>query len=414
MEVYKSHLYHGCLTAKRKYMIYSFSPEKTGSYELIIKSDYRVSCTLVEDLFEVKDPNMIVENKDVIKMASTFLLRQKYFVKIYTNEFQAEEINFKFMIKYISVPEASYFKYQWGLQNRTNGLDINIVPMWEYIRRSDVRIGVVDTGIDFENIYIKKNINRELSYDFTNTMRQDIEKVKCAHGTHVAGVIAAYPIGNIGMVGVVDNSNVISLRILDENNKNEECIINKASDAFVQAIKYAKKNNIRILNCSFSGKSFSQNELNAMENSKDILFVLAAGNDGLNLDEEKRYPACYEMENSIVVAAMNKEGKLYETSNYGSCIDIVAPGENIVGTYEKEHFIKANGTSVAAPFVSGVCSLLMQQYSCLTPIEIKKIIVNRNNTTRISESKRLKHSCGLLNAYKSFQYIQYKNGRETP
>ncbi len=88
-----------------------------------------------------------------------------------------------------------------------------------------------------------------------------------------------------------------------------------------------------------------------MFKAKDILFVIAAGNNAVDLAEEPKYTACYYHENSLVVA-IDEQGQLYATSNYGGSTDIAAPGSSILSTYLEDNYICAHGTSAATPFVS--------------------------------------------------------------
>ena len=143
-----------------------------------------------------------------------------------------------------------------------------------------------------------------------------------------------------------------------------------------------------------------------MEKAKNIIFILAAGNNSLNLEQKPMFPACYNLKNSITVAAIDKTGELYATSNYGNFVDIVAPGENIVGPYAKDSYIKANGTSVATPFVTGVCALILEKYPNLTPYELKKVITQKTNVTTIESLNGKIKSKGLINAYKIFNSLE--------
>jgi Subtilisin-like serine proteases len=111
------------------------------------------------------------------------------------------------------------------------------------------------------------------------------------------------------------------------------------------------------------------------------------------------------LKNSIVVAAIDREGKMYATSNYGKCVDVAAPGENIVGLYGKDGFIKSNGTSAAAPFVTGVCSLLLETKKDLKPSELKKIITNNGNVTPVKGLEKSVKSGGIINAYKAYRFL---------
>ncbi|MBQ4524145.1 MAG: S8 family serine peptidase [Lachnospiraceae bacterium] len=378
----------------------SFSPPRSGSYELICCGNKKMEGII----YSGNDKEVLHSNYNnsmyTLKFAKTLLYQCVYIVKINIIEVKSVQTHLSLRIEDIQEPTNSLFKYQWGILNKSNGLDINILPLWKYIKESNVNIGIADTGINYNHCNLNGYINSDLAYNFV-TETKDIKRkygTEYEHGTHAAGIVAAQPCNNCGIYGITENSNIISLKIFGESNDSGI----KVSDAFVSAVEYSLKHNIRIINCSFCGTTFSEKEKKIMEEAKDILFIIAAGNNSYNLDYKKVYPACYELENGIVVAAMDREGKMYPTSNYGQCIDIIAPGENIVSLYGDDKFIKANGTSVAAPFVTGVCSLMLACRQDLKPREIKKIITSRKNVTPIEGITNCVISGGLLNAYKSY------------
>jgi len=106
--------------------------------------------------------------------------------------------------------------------------------------------------------------------------------------------------------------------------------------------------------------------------SAGIIVVTSAGNDGINLEEKKVYPACYALDNVITVAASTKSNKLWKDSNYGSTeVDLSAPGENITST-TKDHsgYASGSGTSLAAPHVTAALAILMQKYPKLSYLEL--------------------------------------------
>ncbi len=377
-----------------------FSPQRTGSYEL-------VCCGMeqMEALFEYGRNEEIYQssynnNKHMLFIAKTLLYQQVYCVCIHINGTQSRQTILSLRIEPILEPTNSLFKYQWGLLNKNNGYDINILPLWKYIRKSNVKIGIADTGINYNHCNLKGFIYSDLAYNFVKNIKDDTENIESEHGTHTAGIVAAQPDNNVGICGVTENPNVISLKIFGKSEKSY-----KVSDAFVMAVHYAIKHKIKIINCSFCGAVFSQKEKKIMEEAKNILFVVAAGNNSCNFEYERMYPACYELENSIVVAAVDREGKIYTTSNYGKCVDVAAPGENIVGLYGKDSFIKSNGTSAAAPFVTGVCSLLLETKQDLKPKDLKKIVTSSENVTLVKGLEKSTKSGGIINAYKAYRYL---------
>jgi len=337
--------------------------------------------------------------------AKTMLYLKRYMIQINALSDGGEDngIFITFRINTIYEPTDSMFKYQWGLLNKNNGLDINILPLWRYIKKTSISIGVADTGINYSHDCLKERINTYFAYDFIKNKKEFPRNycVEYDHGTATAGIISAVPFNNCGIWGITENPNVFSLKIFGENNPDTP----KASKAFEEAVKYSLKHDIKIINCSFYGSEFSEEEKAIMKEASDIIFVIAAGNKAFDLKYNKVYPACYELDNSIVVAAVDRNGILYPTSNYGEVVDVVAPGEEVVTLYGEKGYIKANGTSVATPFVTGVCSLLMQSKPNAKPSEIKKAITDRNNVTLIEGLDKVAKSGGMINAYKAYMSL---------
>jgi subtilisin family serine protease len=400
--------YQGIINNKETFVRLRFIPPYSGSYEVICNAD-GLLCGAIYDVNQNNYANgAYTNNKAVIRLASTLLRDNLYYLELHTSQHCKDDITYSLHICKIPTPNISHFKYQWGMLNRKSGLDINILPVWKYIYSSDIYVGVADTGVNYNHINLQKNINKSLSYNFVHEEQEvypenesgDEYAAHSGHGTYVAGLISGYPKDDIGILGVVNTPNTIALKVLGNSKKN--CpVFNKASDAFVLAIEYAARNNIRILNCSFSGREFSEQEKRAIENAKDILFVMAAGNKGVDTGSDPFYPACYNVPNSIVVAAVDQYGLLYEKSNYGACVDIGAPGEDIASVYMDDQYIKVQGTSAAAPFVSGVCALILEKNPKLLPYEVKQIVTHSDNITKINGLKGKVKCEGIIIAYKS-------------
>lgn len=215
------------------------------------------------------------------------------------------------------------------------------------------------------------------------------------HGTHVAGIIAAGRKNGLGMDGIADNVKIMSVRCVPNGDERDKDVAN--------AIRYAVDNGASILNMSF-GKKYSWDKKvvdDAVKyaESKGVLLIHAAGNDGLNIDEVTHFP-CKKFENSkkeaanfIDVSALNWEKGEYiaaSFSNYGKkTSDLFSPGVDIYSTTPEGNYKDASGTSMAAPVVAGVAAVLKSYYPELTAKQLKKILLS-SSKKEFKESKVIK------------------------
>lgn len=192
-----------------------------------------------------------------------------------------------------------------------------------------------------------------------NTNLVNNSNYEIEHGTHCAGIIAANHDGN-GIMGILGNQNVeiMVLPILDsfDTDKNDEENINR----LIEAINYAETMGADICNlsCSFGSDS---NELRECIQNSSMYFVVAAGNQeskmikGINLDKQKRYPACYSMKNIITVGSIDAKQKVSSFSGYSAnYLNIVAPGEHIYSTELVDSYSYKSGTSMSTAIVTGI------------------------------------------------------------
>jgi subtilisin family serine protease len=187
------------------------------------------------------------------------------------------------------------------------------------------------------------------------------------HGTHVSGTVGAEGDNGIGVVGVNWSVSLMPLKFLDEDG------VGKVSDE-IEAIDYAISEGAHIINASFSGSRFSQTEYDAISRARDagILFVAAAGNDGddsrlvgwdNDQEDQANYPASYDLDNIIAVAATDPTDSLAEFSNFGvASVDLVAPGVGILSTTTGNRYKYLSGTSMAAPHVAGLAALIWSDH----------------------------------------------------
>jgi subtilisin family serine protease len=178
------------------------------------------------------------------------------------------------------------------------------------------------------------------------------------HGTHVAGTIGALGNNSGGVAGVNWNVKLMGLKFLGAGGGG-------TTANAVAAVNYAtlmanRGENIRLTNNSWGGGAFSEALQNAIAASgeADMLFVAAAGNSGRDTDETPYFPASYDLDNVITVAATDRNDQLAWFSNYGSgSVHLGAPGVHIMSTSHGGTYRSLNGTSMAAPHVAGVAAL---------------------------------------------------------
>lgn len=175
------------------------------------------------------------------------------------------------------------------------------------------------------------------------------------HGTHVAGIIKK-------QFSRFKNSDqkrsflkLMILKYYNPDGKNGDNLLNS-----IKAIEYANKMQAKIINYSGGGPEPSFKEQFAIQQSarQGILFIAAAGNNNANTDIEKYYPANYPLENIISVAATTYRGELLAFSNYGSGIDIAAPGKLIYSALPHNQYGFLSGTSQATAYVTGLAARL--------------------------------------------------------
>jgi len=302
----------------------------------------------------------------------------------------------------------------------------------------------------------------------------DVMGPNAEHGTHVSGIIGANRTNNIGIMGVADNVEIMAIRVVPEGDERDKDVAN--------GIRYAVDNGARVINMSF-GKGFKWDkeivdEAVKYAEEKGVLLVHAAGNDSENNDETENYPNKFyegpeaiayrkerkknapkaipfkpsmnQMQNGmgrgmspvipkvlldtlkfklphasnwieVGASAYKNDASLKASfSNYGKyTVDVFAPGFMIKSTVPDSKYEELDGTSMAAPVVSGLCALILSYYPQLKAKEVREIIMksatpvlqkvrytnSKGESTRIS-FKELCVSGGIVNAYEALKLAE--------
>ncbi len=259
---------------------------------------------------------------------------------------------------------------------------------WKMSKGSaSVRVGIIDDGIDFTHPDLTANCNQALSANFTGDGKA-ASYYTGDHGTRVAGIIGAVGNNQIGIAGVCWNINMVSLRAINEAGE-------ITPSAIGDAVNYAAKNSIFILNISLGNCLYSEYDKTAIDNYPGLL-VCAAGNESTNINVEHVYPACYNLSNMLVVGNSNRNDTMADDSNYGSRhVDLFAPGVGINSTDTSHGYSAASGTSFSTPLVTGVAALIKSYNPALTTEEIRYCILKGSLYCFANKCS----SGGRLNAY---------------
>ena len=234
-------------------------------------------------------------------------------------------------------------------------------------RTDRVLVTILDTGVDYNHLDLAFKIWRtpegrivgrdyqdfdDLPYDYDDYLLNIFESLN--HGTHVAGIATK------------GSDDIAILPIRYPKAEREK---------FYDAITFAHEQGSRIVNISLGNEREWHSLNRAISDHPDMLFVVAAGNDELNLDEEPVYPASFDHPNILVVASVNEDNQLSKRSNYSAIkVDVAAPGKDIPSLEPENSRGKRSGTSMAAPYVTRIAAKASFINPALGPQQIISLI----------------------------------------
>ncbi|BBL79616.1 hypothetical protein RxyAA322_14700 [Rubrobacter xylanophilus] len=256
-----------------------------------------------------------------------------------------EAVSLNYVREPLVRPNDRHFGRQWGLRK------IRAPLAWNRARGAGARIAVLDSGVASRHPDLKKKIAGRYNTD-TRTRAADDQY---GHGTHVAGIAAASTDNRVGVAGTCPRCRILAVKLDGDG------FITTAD--LVRGINWAIGRRAAVINLSLGGGGFSRPEADAVAKAwrRGIVVVAAAGNERTS---KRTYPAAYRQ--VIAVAATTRSDTRARYSNYGNWVDVAAPGGTpgtggIYSTLPPRRYGYLSGTSMAAPFVSGIAGLLAGQ-----------------------------------------------------
>ncbi|MED4268253.1 S8 family peptidase [Priestia megaterium] len=328
-----------------KYIVTLFHSEPPTAFEpnqLIIKFNENVCEHKATEIHRKNKCEILEKNNRLGFHLVSTTKNVKKLIDIYNKLDEVEYVEPNYIFKASYVPNDSFYPFQYGPQK------VQAPSAWDVTRsNSGIKIAIVDTGVQLNHPDLTSKLFPGYNFVDGNTNPNDGN----GHGTHVAGIAAAATNNVSGIAGMAPLASILPLRALDNTG-------NGTLNNIANAIIYAADQGAQVINLSLGGSQGSVTLENAINYAwgKGSVILAAAGNEGTNT---LTYPAYYE--NAIAVASTDSNDQRSSFSNYGTWVEVAAPGSNILSTYIGSNYAYLSGTSMACPHVAGLAALLAAQ-----------------------------------------------------
>lgn len=270
-------------------------------------------------------------------------------------------------------------------------------------------VAVIDTGVDYNHEDLSFNVwrnpnpkqNDVVGFNFVHNDGLPYDDNK--HGTHCAGTVGAVGGNGKGVSGVSQRVSIMALKFLSGQGSGT------TADA-IRAIDYAVNNGAKVLSNSWGGRGDDGNKalFDSIERAKakNVLFIAAAGNDGINNDgSNPSVPASFTNDNLIAVAATDRNDALASFSNYGKrTTHLAAPGVGVYSTTPSNRYEMLSGTSMACPHVAGAAALVWSKNPKMSYKQVKEILLSSTDKIAALQTKTV--SGGRLNVLNALQAVR--------
>lgn len=345
------------------------SAGKTGERENLLSSLKEIGVVSQKKLFDSE--SSLIGNYYVLSLKKGISIPDAY--KQMTRVPQVENAAPDYILKVQEAPNDPYYPQMWNLPM------MHLSEAWDLVHTNKrATVAVIDTGVDYNHEDLSGVVTKGKNFIAGNMNPLDDQ----GHGTHVAGTIGGVTNNGIGISGVSWGAKILAIKACD---KNGDCNTTNVS----KAVQYAVDSGVKIINISIAGAGSCNGtyaDVMKYATRHGALVISAAGNgnngDGVGVNADTQIPAACD--GVMAVGAVKPDGLRSPFSNYGSRVQIAAPGgvgpcsmpTCILSTSLSNGYSLRSGTSMAAPHVSGVAALLLASNSALTAAQIRTCLVN--------------------------------------
>jgi thermitase len=311
--------------------------------ETQLKIHHKHKCTILDHNKEL-DFQVLHSKRDISTL-----------IKIYNKLEEVEYAEPNHMLKAFYIPNDPFFAYQYGPQK------VQAPDAWDVTTSNgNIKIAIIDTGIQLNHPELAIKLWPGYNFVEGNLNPNDGN----GHGTHVAGIAGALTENSLGIAGIAPSASIIPVRALDNSG-------NGTLSNIANAITYSTNAGAKVINLSLGSSQGSITLENAINHAwnQGVVIVAAAGNEASNT---LTYPAAYQ--NVIAVASTDINDQKSDFSNYGTWVEVSAPGSTILSTYTGSYYAYLSGTSMACPHVAGLAALLAAQGK--NNVQIKNTILS--------------------------------------
>ncbi len=390
-------------------------------YQALGVADRLSSGKVATDMAMARKLNTLYAIKALRKRADVHSADPNYIVQPLVNEPDDEYYHLQWHYPFINLPQA------WDVTTGSSDVIVAVVDTGALMNHPDLAAQFTDTGYDFISDFsmnggIDSNDGDGIDADPDDPGDSATAGSSSFHGTHCAGTIAAHTNNGSGVAGVSWGTKIMPIRVLG--------IGGGTTYDILQGVRYAagmendsgiildSDQTADIISMSLGGSGASAVAQSVFTQVRDagVILVAAAGNES---SSTPFYPASYA--GVISVSAVNISGTLASYSNYGSTVDVAAPGGDS-GDYDGDgysdrvwstcgddasgsiqfNYAAYNGTSMATPHVAGVVALMKALAPTLTPDELDALLANSTITNDIGDAGKDEYfGYGLIDAYKA-------------
>lgn len=289
-------------------------------------------------------------------------------------------------------PNDPYYGLQWGLKEAQDH-DIDAPEAWNiHTGTNSAIVAVIDTGVDLDHPDLVAKITSGGQTGYNYILPGTLPDDDNGHGTHVAGIAAASGNDNQGVAGVSWGARIMPLKVLNASGTGS--IYNLAL-----AIRYAADHGSKVINMSLGGScGTGWPDVESAVNyavSKGVVLVAASGNNSASV------VSCPGAINGVMaVGATDSDDVRAYYSNYGTALDVMAPGSSIYSTWPGGSYNYLSGTSMATPHVAGLVALLWSFAPSLNNYQVQSLIQNNADDLGTAGWDQ-EYGYGRINAYRT-------------